>query len=65
MGFALIFLTPAFYTDTTEGAVMGGRSERLVIALAGISAELLVCSIATPVWWLTAPDTAVHEGAYF
>jgi len=65
MGFALIFLTPAFYTDTTEGAVMGGRSERLVIALAGIWAELLVCSIATPVWWLTAPDTAVHEGAYF
>jgi putative peptide zinc metalloprotease protein len=65
MGFALIFLTPAFYTDTTEGAVMGGRSERLVIALAGIWAELIVCSIATPVWWLTAPDTTVHQGAYF
>jgi len=65
MGFALIFLTPAFYTDTTEGAVMGGRSQRLVIALAGIWAELLVCSIATPVWWLTAPDTTIHEGAYF
>jgi putative peptide zinc metalloprotease protein len=65
MGFALIFLTPAFYTDTTEGAVMGGRSERLVISLAGIWAELMVCSIATPIWWLTAPDTPIHEGAYF
>jgi len=65
MGFALIFLTPAFYTDTTEGAVMGDRSGRLVIALAGIWAELMVCSIATPVWWLTAPDTMVHQGAYF
>jgi len=65
MGFALIFLTPAFYTDTTEGAVMGGRSERLVISLAGIWAELMVCSIATPIWWLTAPDTTIHEGAYF
>jgi putative peptide zinc metalloprotease protein len=65
MGFALIFLTPAFYTDTTEGAVMGSRPERLVISLAGIWAELMVCSIATPVWWLTAPDTALHEGAYF
>jgi putative peptide zinc metalloprotease protein len=65
MGFALIFLTPAFYTDTTEGAVMGGRSQRLVIALAGIWAELMVCSIATPIWWLTAPDTMIHEGAYF
>src|SRR5215470_3093772 len=65
MGFSLIFLAPEFYTDTTEGAVMGGRSQRLVIALAGIWAELLVCSIATPVWWLTAPDTTIHEGAYF
>ena len=65
MGFALIFLTPAFYTDTTEGAVMGTRSQRLVISLAGIWAELMVCSIATPIWWLTAPDTLIHEGAYF
>jgi putative peptide zinc metalloprotease protein len=65
MGFALIFLTPAFYTDTTEGAVMGTRSQRLVISLAGIWAELMVCSVATPIWWLTAPDTVIHEGAYF
>jgi len=65
MGFALIFLTPAFYTDTTEGAVMGSRSERLVIALAGIWSELMLCSIATPVWWLTEPGTVIHEGAYF
>ena len=65
MGFALIFLTPAFYTDTTEGAVMGTRSQRLVIALAGIWSELMLCSIATPIWWLTAPGTIVHEGAYF
>jgi putative peptide zinc metalloprotease protein len=65
MGFALIFLTPAFYTDTTEGAVMGTSPQRLVISLAGIWSELMLCSIATPIWWLTAPETAVHEGAYF
>ena len=65
MGFALIFLTPAFYTDTTEGAVMGTRSQRLVIALGGIWAELMLCSIATPIWWLTAPGSLVHDGAYF
>jgi putative peptide zinc metalloprotease protein len=65
MGFALIFLTPAFYTDTTEGAVLGTRSQRLVIALAGIWAELMLCSIATPIWWLTEPGSIVHEGAYF
>jgi putative peptide zinc metalloprotease protein len=65
MGFALVFLTPAFYTDTTEGAVMGDRQQRLVISLAGIWAELMVCSIATPIWWLSEPNTIVHDGAYF
>jgi len=65
MGFALIYLTPAFYTDTTEGAVMGTSSDRLIIAFAGIWAELLVCALATPIWWLTAPQTAIHDGAYF
>jgi putative peptide zinc metalloprotease protein len=65
MGFALVFLTPAFYTDTTEGAVMGDRGQRLVISLAGIWAELMVCSIATPIWWLSEPNTVIHDGAYF
>jgi putative peptide zinc metalloprotease protein len=64
MGFALIYLAPAFYTDTTEGAVKGTRSQRLVIALAGVWAELMICAVATPVWWNTPPDTPVHNAAY-
>jgi putative peptide zinc metalloprotease protein len=65
MGFSLIYLTPAFYTDTTEGMVTGSRYQRLVISLAGIWVELMICSIATPIWWATPPYTVVHEGAYF
>src|SRR5437588_8615338 len=64
MGFALIFLTPAFYTDTTEGAVMGNRSQRLVISLAGVWAELMLCSIATPIGWRTEAGTLIHRGPY-
>jgi putative peptide zinc metalloprotease protein len=64
MGFALIYLTPAFYTDTTEGDVKGTRFQRLIIAVAGVWAELMICAIATPIWWGTAPDTAVHNVAY-
>jgi len=64
MGFALIYLAPAFYTDTTEGDVKGTRYERLIIALAGVWAELLIYTVATPVWWGTPPDTAVHNAAY-
>ena len=65
MGFALVFLTPAFYTDTTEGIVKATRWQRLVISLAGIWVELMICSIVTPIWWLTPPNTPVHDYAYF
>ena len=65
MGFALIYLTPAFYTDTTEGAVQATRYQRLVISLAGVWMELMICAVATPIWWGTPPNTLVHDGAYF
>ncbi len=65
MGFALIYLTPAFYTDTTEGIVMASRYQRLVISMAGVWSELMLCSIATPIWWGSPPDTLVHDSAYF
>ena len=65
MGFALVYLTPAFYTDTTEGATLATRYQRLIIVMAGIWAELILCSIATPIWWGTPPQTLIHESAYF
>lgn len=64
MGFALIYLSPAFYTDTTEGMVTGDRQQRLMISVAGVWTELMVCAIATPLWWGTPPGTAVHDFAY-
>jgi putative peptide zinc metalloprotease protein len=65
MGFGLIYLAPAFYTDTTEGEVQGNRYQRLVISVAGVWAELLLYSVATPIWWGTPPDTPVHNAAYY
>jgi putative peptide zinc metalloprotease protein len=65
MGFLLIYLTPAFYTDTTEGYVLATKYERIVIVLAGVWSELMICAVATPIWWGTPPDTSVHEAAYF
>jgi len=35
-----------------------------VIALAGVWAELMIYAIATPLWWGTPPDTALHNAAY-
>jgi len=64
MGFLLIYLTPGFYTDTTEGQVMATRYQRLVIALAGAWAELYICAVATILWWVSPPETTLHSVAY-
>jgi putative peptide zinc metalloprotease protein len=64
MGFALIYLTPAFYTDTSEGEVKGNRYERLMITVSGVWVEMMICTAATLVWWGTAAGTTVHDFAY-
>ncbi len=64
MGFALIYLAPAFYTDTTEGEVKATRYQRIVITLAGVWIELLLYSIIILIWLGTAPYTAVHDACY-
>ena len=65
MGFCLVYLTPAFFTDTTEGFVKGTRVQRFVIALAGIWVELILFAIATPIWLDTPPQTLIHDSAHF
>lgn len=64
MGFLLIYLTPAFYTDTTAGEVKSNRFQRLMITVSGVWAELIICALVTPIWWGTAPNTAIHDFAY-
>jgi putative peptide zinc metalloprotease protein len=64
MGFLLIYLTPAFYTDTSEAVVKASSSQNFIISLAGVWSELLICAVATIVWWGTPPDTTVHSVAY-
>jgi len=63
-GFHLIYLTPAFFVDATELWVYGNRFQRVVTALAGIWTELIICAIATVVWWGTPPGGSIHDLAY-
>ena len=65
MGFALIYLLPAFYTDTTEGFVHGTFYQRLTISFAGVWSEMLLYAIVTPIWWGSTPGTLLHNAAYF
>jgi putative peptide zinc metalloprotease protein len=63
-GFHLIYLTPAFFVDVTEVWVYANRFQRVVTALAGIWTELIICSVATLIWWGTPPGGPIHDLAY-
>ena len=64
MGFHLIYLTPAFFVDVTEAWVYANRLQRVITMMAGIWVELMVCGLATLVWWGTPAGSATHELAY-
>jgi len=64
MGFLLIYLSPAFYCDTTEAFVYGGKWERIVTVAAGMWSGLIICSLATLLWWGTPPGGYTHNLAY-
>src|ERR1700723_384210 len=64
MGFLLIYLTPAFYTDTTDILLFDRTSRRQWVIFAGIWIELVVCSSSAVVWHFTPPGSLVNDLAY-
>ncbi len=64
IGFALFYLTPAFYCDTADSFMFTNRFHRLWVTIAGIYTELSICVTATILWVASYPDTALHEIAY-
>jgi len=64
MGFHLVYLTPAFFTDVTEAWVYADKWERVVTIVSGAWSEMMICAIATPIWYITPYGTWVHEFAY-
>lgn len=64
MGFLLIYLTPAFYCDTTEAWVYGNKWQRITTAAAGAWSSLIIYSIASFGWWGTPVGGTLHNFAY-
>jgi putative peptide zinc metalloprotease protein len=64
MGFLLIYLSPAFYCDTTEAWVYGGKWQIIATAAAGVWSSLIIYSLASFLWWGTASNSVVHSAAY-
>jgi putative peptide zinc metalloprotease protein len=60
MGFLLIYFQPAFYCNVSEAWLLPKKSQRLWVTFAGAYFELFIWAMATLVWRLTEPGTAVH-----
>jgi putative peptide zinc metalloprotease protein len=64
IGFLLIYLSPAFYCDTSETWVYGNKWQRITTVAAGLWSSLIIYSIASFLWWGTAIDGTLHNFAY-
>jgi putative peptide zinc metalloprotease protein len=64
MGFTLMYFAPSFFCDAAEVWIVGGKWARIATAIAGIWLDLVVCFLATIVWWGTATGMLVHDWAY-
>lgn len=63
IGIAFVVLMPILYTDTTDATRLSSRRKRLMIDLAGISAELALASICT-LLWVFLPDGPLRSVAF-
>jgi putative peptide zinc metalloprotease protein len=64
MGFLLIYLTPAFYTDTTDILLFDRTARRQWVIFAGIWIEMVVCGLSAVMWHFTSPGSTVNDLAY-
>lgn len=64
IGFLLIYTTPAAFVDSGRIWLQYGRRERCITIMAGLWVEMIVCVIATFVWWGTAAGSTAHDLAY-
>lgn len=64
MGFMLIYLTPAFFTDTTDILLMDSVAPRQWTIFAGIWVEIVIFGLAAVVQHITLPGSLVNDVAY-
>ena len=64
MGFMLIYLTPAFYTDTTDILLFDRAAPRQWTIFAGIWIEFVVCGLSALAWHFTLPGSFWNHVSY-
>ncbi len=64
LGFMLIYFMPAFYANVSDAWTFESKAAKLWVTFAGAYVELIICSIATFVWYLSAPGYFTHDLAF-
>ncbi|HEV8589371.1 MAG TPA: efflux RND transporter periplasmic adaptor subunit [Pyrinomonadaceae bacterium] len=64
LGFMLIYFMPAFYANVSDAWTFDSKAAKLWVTFAGAFVELIICSIATFVWYLSAPGYFTHDLAF-
>jgi putative peptide zinc metalloprotease protein len=64
LGFMLIYFMPAFYCNVSDAWTFESKAAKLWVSFAGSYVELVICSVATFVWYLSAPGYFTHELAF-
>lgn len=64
IGLLVFFLMPLPYADVSSSWTLRSRTQRIVVAAAGMMSDLAIASIAALVWARTGPGSALHEMAY-
>jgi len=55
---------PAFYCNVSDAWTFDSKAAKLWVTFAGAFVELIICSIATFVWFLSAPGYFTHDLAF-
>ena len=64
MQFLLMYFAPTFVCDATQVWIVGDKKARISTIIAGIWADLMICVVATFIWWGTATGMYIHDLAY-
>ncbi len=64
LGFMLIYFMPAFYANVTDAWTFETKAAKLWVTFAGAFVELIICSIATFVWYFSTPGYFLHDLAF-
>lgn len=60
-GLILYYFNPCFYCRVDDAYLFENKYKRIMVMIAGAYSELILCSFAVFVWWLTPPQTFPHH----